>query len=372
MWTSTDGGVSAAPAPLSAPARPRSRYLDSLRAAAIVRVFLQHTVPLGALTTLLPSMWVMFGLAGYLTAASLTRGGMLRTVRSRLRRLLPPLWALGAVAVPLMLLHGWPAFAWGDLIPWVFPLINPPASEWGAAFAITLWYLRAYLWFVLLSPLLWWLFRRSPMVTLAAPLAAAVLLSTVVTLPSTPAGDVIWSTAAYGTAWLLGYARHTGMLDRVALRACLAAAAALGAAALLRAAGDPDGLADPLVQVLWGTAVVLPALRANPSLAWLDRVPPLRRAVAFLNARAVTVYVWQLPMVVAGLWLLGHAPGADLAGPPLLTLLVGGVLTAAAVLCFGWVEDVAARRAPALVPATRQPGASPAPAPLRRHAVVGS
>jgi hypothetical protein len=57
-------------------------------------------------------------------------------------------------------------------------------------------------------------------------------------------------------------------------------------------------------------------------------------------------------MIVLGLWLLGHTPGGDLAGPPVLTVLVGGVLTALAVLCFGWVEDLAARRAPALLPAT--------------------
>lgn len=339
----------------AAPARPRSPYIDSLRAAAIVRVFLQHTMPLGALTTLLPSMWVMFGLAGYLTAVSLQRGGAARTVRSRARRLLPPLWALAAIAVPLMLLRGWPGFTWHDLLPWVFPLINPPASEWGAPLVVALWYLRAYLWFVLLSPVLWWLFDRAPLLTLAVPLGAAVLLSTVVTLPSSPATDVVWTTASYGTAWLLGYARHTGLLDRLPWTAVVAAAAGLGGLALLRAGADPEGVHDPLVQVLWGTAVVLLALRARPAMEWVRRVRPLHRAVALLNARAVTVYVWQLPMVAATFWLLG-----DLAGPPLLTVATAGVLTALATLCFGWVEDLAGRRSPALLP----PAPSPVPIPV--------
>jgi peptidoglycan/LPS O-acetylase OafA/YrhL len=257
---------------------------------------------------------------------------------------------LGAFAVPLMLLHGWHSFSWADLIPWLFPLINPPASEWGAPLVVALWYLRAYLWFVLLSPLLWWLFARAPAATLLAPLAAAVVLSTVVTLPGNPATDVLWSTAAYGTAWLLGYARHTGLLDRLSWPAGLAAAAALGAAALVRAAADAEGLHDPLAQVLWGTGVVLVALRARPRLAWLDAAPLLRRAVALLNARAVTVYVWQVPMVAAGLWLLG-----DAAGPPLLTVAAGAALTVAAVLCTGWVEDLAAKRTLALVPPSRRP-----------------
>ncbi|WP_155375449.1 acyltransferase family protein [Catellatospora vulcania] len=342
MWSSTAGGSPADPAAV----RPRSPYIDTLRAAAIVRVFLQHTVPLGALTTLLPAMWVMFGLAGYLTAVSLRRGGAARTVRSRLRRLLPPLWMLGAIGVPLMLLHGWHPFTWSELLPWVFPLVNPPGSEWGAALVVALWYLRVYLWFLLLSPVLRWLFERAPVATLLAPLGAAVLLSTVLRLPSSPVTDVVWSTAAYGTAWVLGYARESGLLDRLSWPACLAAAGALGVAALLRAVADREGLHDQLVPVLWGTAVVLLALRARPRLAWLSAAAPLRRVVALLNARAVTVYVWQLPMVAVGLWLLG-----GLAGPPVLTVAVTAVLTAGAVLCFGWVEDLAAKRPPALLPA---------------------
>ncbi|MFD0593067.1 hypothetical protein ACFQZ4_11385 [Catellatospora coxensis] len=202
-----------------------------------------------------------------------------------------------------------------------------------------------------------WLFERAPVATLLTPLVAAVLLSTVVRLPSNAVTDVIWSTAAYGTAWVLGYARESGLLDRLAWPVCLAAAGALGAAALLRAAADREGLHDQLVPVLWGTAVVLVALRARPRL---DRLAgPLRRAVALLNARAVTVYVWQLPMVAFGLWLLG-----PLAGPPVLTVAVAAVLTAGAVLCFGWVEDLAAKRPPALLPSAPAPR-RPAPDVVR-------
>ncbi|MEV4417308.1 acyltransferase [Catellatospora sp. NPDC049609] len=330
--------------------RRRDAYIDSLRAAAIVRVFLQHTMPLGALTALLPSMWVMFGLAGYLTAASLHRNGGLRTIRSRTRRLLPPLWTLAMVAIPLMLMVGWPQFGWRDLLPWIFPVINPPSSEWGAPFATALWYLRAYLWLVLLSPLTRSAFQRWPVPTLITPLAGAVLFGTVLPLPTSPTADVLWSTAAYGPAWLLGYARHTGLLDRLAPTACLATAGTLGASALLRATTDPEGLHDPLAQALWGTAVVLLVLRARPPMDWLTRFPAMGRAIDLLNNRAVTIYVWQLPMIVAGLWLLDHTPGRSIAGPPLLTLLAGTMLTALAVLCFGWVEDLAGRRPPSLLP----------------------
>src|SRR3954447_8827195 len=79
---------------------PRSRYIDTLRAAAIVRVIVYHAFGWAWLTVALPAMGVMFALAGALMAGSLEKYGARRAVTSRMRRLLPALWALGAVAVP--------------------------------------------------------------------------------------------------------------------------------------------------------------------------------------------------------------------------------------------------------------------------------
>nr|WP_203909111.1 acyltransferase family protein [Rhizocola hellebori] len=87
--------------------RERSIYIDVLRAAAILRVYLNHTLWIGWLTVLYPSMSIMFALGGALAASSVDRRGTSSMVRSRLRRLLVPLWALAAVAVPLLLMHGW-------------------------------------------------------------------------------------------------------------------------------------------------------------------------------------------------------------------------------------------------------------------------
>jgi len=342
----------------SKPTRPRSRYVDTLRAVAITRVFLHHTLWISWLAVLFPSMFVMFGLAGTMTAASLQRKGPATTVRSRLRRLLPPLWALAALAVPLMLVNGWREDAasplrWQDLLYWVLPLANPPASSWGGPFAMALWYLRAYLWFVLLSPLLWWAFRRWPLATLLAPLTCAVLLySPLVPLPVSQLGDVMWSTASYGTAWVLGFARHTRLLDRVPFWVCGAAAVILGIGGYAWGAGHAAfPFADPIAETLWGTGFVLVALRARPTLAWLDRFPRLARLVSAFNARAITIYVWQLPVLFLTGALLQQAGITPLTTEmKVASLLVGAPLTVLAVLCVGWVEDVAARRRPALVP----------------------
>src|SRR3954465_1881039 len=85
----------------------RNRYLDLLRAAAIVRVIVYHLFGWPWLSILLPAMGIMFALAGSLTAGSLDRRDFDRVIVSRLRRLLPPLWLLGLLAVPLMLALGW-------------------------------------------------------------------------------------------------------------------------------------------------------------------------------------------------------------------------------------------------------------------------
>lgn len=347
--------------------RNRSRYVDTLRAVAITRVFLHHTLWISWLAVLFPSMFVMFGLAGAMTAGSLERKGPATTVRSRLRRLLPPLWALAAIAIPLMLLNGWRTdptspLRWQDLLYWILPLANPPASSWGGAFTLALWYIRAYLWFVLLSPVLWWFFKRWPLPTLLAPLSFAVLLySPLLPAPAGRVGDVLWSTASYGTCWLLGFARHTRLLDKAPFWACVAGAAVLGVAGYAWGAGHADfPFADPIAETLWGTGFVLVAMRARPTLAWLDRFPRLSRLVSAFNARAITIYVWQLPVLFLTGALLQQAGITPLTTEmKVASLLAGAPLTALAVLLIGWVEDVAARRRPALVPAPPQQRSAP-------------
>jgi peptidoglycan/LPS O-acetylase OafA/YrhL len=339
----------------------RSRYLDALRALAILRVYLLHTLWLGWLPAVFPAMWVMFAIGGYLTAVALHRGSAPRMIRSRLRRLLPPLWVLAILAVPLMLVHDWRPGPL-ELVWWVLPLANPPASEWGGPFAMTLWYLRAYLWLVLLSPALWWAFRRWPVVVLISlPTAAALCYSPLVVVPDNPVGDVLRSTVSYGTCWLLGFARHTRLLDQIPLPGYAALVAATASGSLLWI-----GLhSAPIAELLWGTAFVLVLMRARPGIGWLDRMPWLAGAVVAVNARAVTIYVWHLPAAYAVVAFLPAVGGGGWAG----TLAATTALLAGIVVAVGWVEDLAARRRPRLLPPTRRRdgaaaaggGRSPAP-----------
>src|ERR1041384_5477995 len=93
----------------TAPAGSRNRYIDTLRAVAIVRVIIYHAFGWAWLSFVLPAMGVMFAIAGSLMAASLAKAGARKAVWSRIRRLLPALWTFAAVALPIMFWHGWSA-----------------------------------------------------------------------------------------------------------------------------------------------------------------------------------------------------------------------------------------------------------------------
>jgi peptidoglycan/LPS O-acetylase OafA/YrhL len=317
----------------------RNRYLDLLRAVAVLRVVVYHVTGWSALTVMFPAMSVMFALGGSMMAASLDRSGPF-AVERRLRRLLPSVWVLSAIAVPAMWAGG-VAWDW-KLLLWFFPIEDPPAGGlWTEALSAT-WYLRDFLWLILLSPLLLPLFRRFPLCTVALPYAALA----VITFAGLTPPPIVRDLALYGGAWLLGFAHHDGLLRRRAVP-WAAGVAGLCAAGWILTHPGPRGFDlndNPLGNALWSAAFILIALRLAPAV-------PESRLVTVLNARALTVYLWHVPLLV----LITHA-GEDAGWPirgPLgngWRLVVVFALVALVVLAAGWVEDLAAGRRPVLVP----------------------
>jgi hypothetical protein len=355
----------------------RNRYLDLLRAAAILRVIVYHLFGWPWLSILLPAMGIMFALAGSLTAASLDKRSAGQVITSRLRRLLPPLWLLAVIAVPAMLYLGWAEEDGGDeplswkLGLWLLPIGDPPGSAKGVDVWEPLWYVRAYLWFVVLSPLLYLAYKKIGWGAVAAPVVLiAVLDKTGFGLPFGRADAAMWDFATYGACWIAGFAHHDGRLARIRPGRVIAAAAVMGLAALYWLRGHPSGSGWDLNEVsesqaLWSLAFVLLALRWQPDMSWLRRSPRLDGAVTLLNNRAVTVYLWH-NIAIAAIWpvltVLALDDLGNLDGPT--DLIASLALTLAAVLAFGWAEDLAARRRPALWPtrsAVRRPEAEPSP-----------
>ncbi|GAA0431305.1 membrane protein [Actinoplanes capillaceus] len=344
----------------------RNRYLDMLRAVATVRVVVYHLTGWTALTVVLPAMSVMFALAGSLMAASLDRFGVW-AVERRIRRLLPSLWVIALIAIATMLATGTSSVN-PMLLLWGFPLDTPEATGWWMQGLSHTWYLRDFLWMVLLSPLALPLYRRFPVATVLTPFLALLAITlTGVTVP-----PVAHGLALYGGAWLLGFAHHDGHLERLGRKRLLAIAAGLAvpAAAWVLTHPGPRGydLNDiPLGNALWSAAFILVALGC------VRPVVRGHRVLTLLNARALTIYLWHVPVIVA-VTQWGERHGLPVQGwvgigwRTAVVFLLLGVVTAAV----GWVEDLAAgRRAtllagrPAPVPVSPAP-AAPEPVPSLR------
>ncbi|MDG4783178.1 acyltransferase [Micromonospora sp. WMMD961] len=351
----------------------RNRYLDLLRFLAIVRVVVYHVTGWATLTLVFPAMSVMFALAGSLMAASLTRSGP-AAVGRRLRRLLPSLWVLAAVFVPAMLLTGMPVSP--RVLLWLFPIADPPANNWGALALSVIWYLRDYLWFVLASPVAYWLFRRAPLPTLLAP----YLLLVAIEAGIYPAPPVLREFGLYFGAWMLGFAHHAGMLRRLSGRVLYPVALALAVGGGAWIVGHPGSRGydlndNHLGNALWSAAFILVVLGRAPSgVAWLSRRRLADRAVTVVNRRALTIYLWHMPFVVALTPLVdvvgwSHRDPVGLAIRVLLVFALVGLVT----LAVGWVEDVAARRRPELIPGgPRRSAEVPAPDAARPSARPGA
>ncbi|KDN81841.1 acyltransferase family protein [Kitasatospora cheerisanensis] len=371
----------------------RDRYLDLLRALALVRVVLYHNFGWFFLPLVFPSMGVMFALAGSLMARSLSRPA-LGVIRSRLRRLLPPMWLFGAIVVTLQVLDGGgpgsdghPTWWWAKLAFWVLPLSTPPyatdglhglgghlESGWATQLVVPLWYLRAYLWYVLLSPLLLKALRRFPLVTLFAPLALVIAMNGFF-----PEHDFVWGRvwetvndfAMFGSCWILGMAHQEGMLKRIPQYVLPSIAPLIMVAGfwyLQTRPFDPTEPTDieawPIAQAVWSFGFVALLLHISPSWEqWPPRLERWNGLVSLLNSRAVSVYLWHVTALVAAVPLIDLLWDVDffrlhlrwLLTSRWFTLLIGIPLLALLVLVFGWVEDVAAKRRPRLFPYPRRP-----------------
>ena len=349
--------------PLSKPAG-RDRYFDTLRAVALIRVVTYHTFGWAWCGMVFPSMGIMFGLAGTLMAKSLERPA-LKVVRSRLRRLLPPFWFWGVFVVLAMLIHGWMPRHY-TIVFWIVPFGDPPGNKWGVQAWEILWYLRTYLWFVLLSPLLLKVFRLARVPVLLLSLAPILVLNFVWAGPEGRLGNELWDFSTYLFCWILGFAHRDGVLERmkpaVVVVLSLAAIGYGGWYAFTHQGevGTYDLDEIPLAQAFWSAGYVMLLMWAKAyfriDFAWLTRYRRLDRVVTVFNARAVTIYLWHEIALILAVPLIDqfwNVPAFEKYLPlesQWFMFGIGWVLIAVFVLACGWVEDVAAKKKPRLLP----------------------
>ena len=367
-----------APIPQAGRARQRNGYFDLLRVLALVQIIVVNLVSFIWYPATFPAVGIVFAIGGSLLAGSLDRSPhrSFPVVKRYVLRLLAPLWAMAAVLVPAMIALGWTSTDTGEpfepasLLTWIVPISPPPASDLGHQLALPywMWALSGYLWMLLLSPAMLWLFRRWPKRTLAVPLAI-LLLNAVGVVPLTDGnGEVVLRLATFAACWLLGFAHHDGLLDRIRVPAVLALGAVLcgiGVACAYAFPTDDGPVPDetPLAYGFLSIGLVLILLRLHPHLH--SRFGPRRflgNLLVAINHRAMTVYLWGHVCVSLSLYLIQLAstqpwwPGLPELAWPALTLGVAAVLLLICAVCLGWVEDKGAGRPARINPWPRGTG----------------
>jgi peptidoglycan/LPS O-acetylase OafA/YrhL len=320
----------------------RRRVLDLLRAVATLRVVVYHASgdPRWSWIAAIP---VMFFVGGSLFAASLDRRPAGPVLRSRLRRVLVPTVAYVAVAAAVVTL----ARGWHQVRPWAFAGIEMGSARTSHLYWtwMHLWYVFAYVVFMLLGVPLRRVVRSRPLLVLG-PLAAICIVSGALRDPLLGAG------VANLFFWLLGMSLHDRGDQTPSRPWCVVlgvAAAGVGLAYGSVVTGFQQVVtAVPFLTLAMGLAWLLLAASAEPWLEDLMRFRAVDVPVRFLQQRALTIYLWHAAAIgivrswVDPRWRAAGATWVQVA----LTLGVTFVLT----LCMGWIEDLAAGRSPRVVP----------------------
>ncbi|MEV4638350.1 serine hydrolase [Actinoplanes sp. NPDC049548] len=353
----------AEPAPAAAPApaagKRRDTFLDNVRAIALIRVIVWHTLASAIISWVVASMPAMFFIGGSLLAHSLDRRPAGTVLRARLRRLLLPFWVFGGVVLTVLAVvyRMSPApdtkLSIGAIVPWIFPLADPHGPPWEAGWATTpLWYLRCYLWLMLLTPLMLTAYRRLGLKVLLIPLAGVFVVDYLNRHADVaPAGwdSYKWyvgDICTYSFFWMLGFTHRDGQMAQLHRRARLEWAALGGVAAFI-----------------WVKVVDVPGMVVNNSyplllfmgIAWLGIFLAAERwigdlslnflagpVIRWLNRRSMTVYLWHPIAIVGAYWIRANLV-PDLPRPMVLPIV--GLLTVALCVIFGRAEDYAAGRA---------------------------
>jgi CubicO group peptidase (beta-lactamase class C family)/peptidoglycan/LPS O-acetylase OafA/YrhL len=265
----------------------RDAALDGLRALAILRVITWHASGWPFTTWIISSVPAMFVVTGALLARSLQKGSAIHVLRKRFKRLLVPLWCYSIVVYALSLYFQVRTSAiWTFFLPFNQPT-SLIASQW---FTSAMWYLRAYVWVLVLAPFIYVLTRRwkslSPAVGIVAVVAFGIW-NTDTTGFSWAVGDILlYSTCtAAGMAWLV----HGRPSARTLHYAAIAFLAATCGWLLYRQPLDGVVNNDHVLHLLVGgfwTALLLhfPKTLSSFSTTAVSR---------FLNRYPLSIYLWH-------------------------------------------------------------------------------
>ena len=332
------------------PTRPRDRdaLLDLLRAVALIRIILWHLYAQTWLTWI-AALPVMFFVLGTVTRPSPT--GHLPFLQRRGRRLLVPFWVYGVTIAAISAAYAVASRANVDVslsnvAAWVFPVIDPTATSWsGGWLSSHLWYLRAVLWITVLTPILRFAARHlRGTVTAVAIGIASLSAASASGVPYLGRGQIhllFGDLVVYGFFAVLGIAYGTRkMIGSLRARILMTIFGWTGAILFASTVGVPAGGVNssyPLIALLGIATLATLSLAEGPLRRLADR-RPLAAATRRVSSRALTIYLWHPLCIIGAAHLVATAPGPL---RPFGLAVVTFTLIGAAIVAFGWIEDLA-------------------------------
>jgi CubicO group peptidase (beta-lactamase class C family)/peptidoglycan/LPS O-acetylase OafA/YrhL len=359
----------------------RDTFLDAVRAVAVARVVTWHTYGWAPITWFVAAVPAMFFVSGHLLARSMDRRSPRTVVLDRLRRLLVPYWVFGLVAWLVMAaaraIEGTPetVLPWRELVRWVVPFDDPKGSVWEAGWlSQPLWYVRCWLWLLVLSPLLVRAARRAPGLLLCALVAITVGLEVVhrnAVWHDTTTPQLVWragDVSLYAVFLVAGFLHAwRPQVPRRVPAAVLVAAVPLAAAVFVVARPQDDVVNNShVLHLVVGAGWLALALTFRGAVTTFAARPLVDRVVRGIGRRSLTIYLWHSAAVITTWHLIVRLAPLPTGVHSLLLALGTLAGTATLVTIFGRVEDLAARRRAGTSAGAGAPVARPRPLPLRR------
>lgn len=365
--TGPGGSIGSEPAPSLRASESVSRLalLDLMRTVALLRVVMFHVTGIDGLS-LVASMPVMFFVAGALFARSIRSRPGLIVVRDRFRRILPSLFVFAAGLVVLYAATGALVSTAGNdpatgtidrlglygVARLFFPLLSgePPVGPGTPDDAVfwtwnPLWYIHTHLFLALIGPVLVWAYKRRPRAALAG--VAVIWLLDAVGNGGTA------NTITFLVFFVAGFTFTDGRLlqiERPAMRRLTLGCAVVGLAFVpFGPSLAINGWAPALLFV--GAAWVFGCLAWREPLEKLAVGRVFRPLIAFVNRRALTIYLWSM----AGIYISRTIMPVEgsllrLSWIAIASLALTTVVILICCVLFGWIEDLAARKSPELWP----------------------
>lgn len=272
----------------------RQLYPDLLRSTSLAKIVLFHFIS-WPLLTYLPSLGIMFALGGWFMAISLSTRPPTTVVFHRFARLLPTWWAFA-----LLTLIGGFFYARGANVPleptfaWLFPyqrvewkLDNAYSND---AIAVV-WYIAAYLWLMMLSPVLLYVYKKLSWFALYIPVFVMLFCSQYFPEHRTVFGQTLFDMLIFGGCWMLGFTKADGTIDKVPRYLVWLNAIVCSACGIFLTYETQTLSSNPAALSVMSFGVAMLLLSFNPDFS---RLPSYVKGInRTINKYAVTIYLFH-------------------------------------------------------------------------------